>query len=206
VASSSTTAHGFPSVSHGSGCSGTHTQPPLSPPRPAQAQAAALDACRQLDATLGRRPCGSAALRNALSRAEGAAAALGGVPDTAPLSDACGARLQVRAPLAPLAPWPPWPPWPPGPPGSPQVVGAAMRLSWLRRACCVRGRQALPLSATSPPPPALQAGKRRLEVERAGEALHKVGRPECACLPCTAASHHRRACRRAWPLAPTPNP
>ncbi len=64
-------------------------------PRP-QAQAAALEACCQLDATLGKRPCGSAALRNALTRAEAASAALAGIPDTAPLSDAFGARLQVR--------------------------------------------------------------------------------------------------------------
>ncbi len=85
-----------------------------------QAAAQAVEACRQLDATLSKRPCGSAALRGALAKAEAAAAAMSGIPESGALAEAFLARIQ--------------------------------------------------------------SGRKRLEVERAGEALHKV-----------------RGCRRSWP-------
>jgi hypothetical protein len=99
-----------------------------------QAQLAAADAAAALDACMARRPCGSAALKAAISKAEAAASAIAGV--TTPSSSGAAS------------------------------AASSMISSSAAAAGCLAFSEALVCR--------LQAGKKRLEVERASEALHKA--------------------------------
>lgn len=62
-----------------------------------QAQAAAAEAARQLEAVMSRRPAGSGALRSALSKAEEAAAALSSAGGAPVLNEVLLPLIQVRS-------------------------------------------------------------------------------------------------------------
>lgn len=106
-----------------------------------QAQLAAADATAALDACMARRPCGSAALKAAISKAEAAAAAIAGVGGV-PSGSTSGPGSSSGS-------------------CTPHAGGAA----GIGSSCGVFGEVLLTR---------LQAAKKRLEVERASEALHKA--------------------------------
>jgi hypothetical protein len=110
-----------------------------------QAQLAAADACAALDACMARRPCGSAALKAAISKGEAAATAIAGVTtQSSSITTSSSATASTGISTAQS--------------GSSGAAGAAGGCAGFSEALLWR----------------LQAGKKRLEVERASEALHKA--------------------------------
>jgi hypothetical protein len=109
-----------------------------------QAQLAAADAAAALDACMARRPCGSAALKAAISKAEAAASAIAGVTTPSSSSGASAASAAHGSMTSSSS--------------SGAACGAAAGFAAFSEALVCR----------------LQAGKKRLEVERASEALHKA--------------------------------
>jgi hypothetical protein len=111
-----------------------------------QAQLAAADASAALDACMARRPCGSAALKAAISKAEAAASAIAGVTMQGSSSGSASAGASTAHSSSSAAA------------GAGAVSAAAAGCAGFSEALLCR----------------LQAGKKRLEVERACEALHKA--------------------------------
>ncbi|WIA08813.1 hypothetical protein OEZ85_008235 [Tetradesmus obliquus] len=108
-----------------------------------QAQLAAADASAALDACMARRPCGSAALKAAIAKAEAAAAAIAGAATQTSSGAASASASSAHSSSS-------------GSSGSSAMAAAG---------CAGFGEALLAR---------LQAGKKRLEVERACEALHKA--------------------------------
>jgi hypothetical protein len=109
-----------------------------------QAQLAAADAAAALDACMARRPCGSAALKAAISKAEAAASAIAGAASL----NSSGAASAASAAHGSMA------------------SSSSSAACGSTAAGCAAFSEALVCR--------LQAGKKRLEVERASEALHKA--------------------------------
>lgn len=111
-----------------------------------QAQTAAAEAAAGLDACMSRRPCGSSALRQAISKAEAAASAVSGTATTS-VTGGAGAGSSS---------------------GGGVVAGAgaaAASSGGATSSTCVFSELLVVR---------LQAAKKRLDIERAAEALHKA--------------------------------
>jgi hypothetical protein len=106
-----------------------------------QAHMAAAEAAAALDACMSRRPCGSNALKSAISKADAAASAVSGTATSSTTTSSAAGGSAAGAAAAGAA------------------VGGATNTS------CVFSE--LLVSR-------LQAAKKRLEVERAAELLHKA--------------------------------
>jgi hypothetical protein len=109
-----------------------------------QAQMSAAEAAAGLDACMSRRPCGSNALKSAVCKAEAAASAVSGTATTTTGTAATGSSSSSGGAAAAGA--------------SSSGAGAASSSCVFSELLVVR----------------LQAAKKRLDVERAAEALHKA--------------------------------
>jgi hypothetical protein len=107
-----------------------------------QAQMSAAEAAAGLDACMSRRPCGSNALKSAVSKAEAAASAVSGTATTTTGAAATGSSI-----------------------GGAAAAGASSGGAGAASSSCVFSELLVVR---------LQAAKKRLDVERAAETLHKA--------------------------------